>query len=67
MSKQEAWKGETDRPLGVHRPCSCGCDERAGYQGYGYLTGSDAEGNGFTLWIEDEEVFEAVRAIVNGR
>lgn len=65
MADQTAWKGEKDRPLGVHRPCSCGCDEREGHKGYGYITGSDAEGNGFTIWIEDEAVFEAVQSVID--
>lgn len=47
-----AWKGERGRPLQFARPCSCGCDAREGKHGAGYITGSDAEGFGFTLWVK---------------
>ena len=43
------------RPLQLCRPCICGCDRRAGNQGVGYLTG-----DGFTIWIETEEVYQAL-------
>ena len=61
---QFTWKGEKSRALAVKRPCACGCDQRDGGHGVGYLTGSDAEGNGVTVWIEDEGVFQALRALV---
>ena len=61
---QFTWKGEKSRALAVKRPCDCGCDQRDGGHGVGYLTGSDAEGNGVTVWIEDEQVFQALRAMV---
>lgn len=61
---QFTWKGAKSRVLAVKRPCDCGCDQRDGGHGVGYLTGSDAEGNGVTVWIEDEEVFQALRALV---
>lgn len=59
MAKQLAWGGlnlDLDRPVQVRRPCSCGCDERDGCQGVGYITGG-----GFTLWIEEEPVYQAIR------
>jgi hypothetical protein len=59
-TKQFTWKGEKDRPLQVLRPCHCGCDNRGGRLGVGYLTGSDEEGNGFTIWIESEEVYQVM-------
>ena len=58
-----AWEGDKSRPLMVYRPCSCGCDTRAGVLGVGYLSGSDADGNGFTLWVRDEETFARFAAI----
>ena len=61
---QFTWKGEKSRALAVKRPCDCGCDQRDGGHGVGYLTGSDAEGNGVTVWIQDEQVFQALRALV---
>lgn len=57
LKTQMIWSGAKSRPLGVCRPCECGCDQRDGYKGVGYLTGSDAKGRGFTVWIQDEKVF----------
>jgi len=57
MSRELLWQGERKRKLSVQRPCSCGCDGRGGLQGVGYLIGSDEDGNGFTVWIQSEEVF----------
>jgi len=57
MKKEITWKGEKDRLLQVRRSCPCGCDDRGGRPGVGYLTGSDGEGNGLTIWIESEEVY----------
>ncbi len=54
------WSGEKERELALSRPCSCGCDERDGFKGVGYLTGSNEKGEGFTIWLEDEAVFQAV-------
>jgi hypothetical protein len=61
------WVGEKSRPLKVTRPCECGCDERGGEKGVGYLSGSTKEGHGFTLWIQDEETYQAVRAVLAQR
>lgn len=61
MFDQILWQGEKSRPLQLRRPCECGCDERDGERGVGYLTASDSNGQGFTLWIEEESVYEAIR------
>ena len=63
MTIQFIWDGEQDRPFTLARPCECGCDNRDGDKGVGYLTGSDKDGKGFTLWIEDEQVFRAIQRI----
>jgi hypothetical protein len=63
-AKEIVWQGEEDRLLQVRRPCSCGCDDRDGRGGVGYLTGSDAAGNGFTIWIESEEVFQRLEQLL---
>ena len=47
-----AWRGEPGRPLQFMRPCSCGCDAREGKRCVGYITGSDADGLGFSLWVK---------------
>ena len=51
----------------INRPCSCGCDARDGVRGVGYLSGSDAGGNGFTLWIKDEAMYRRLAAMLRER
>jgi len=64
-SKQIVWEGEENRELFLHRPCSCGCDTRDGDHGVGYLTGSNSKGEGLTIWIESEEVFQRLKELMN--
>jgi hypothetical protein len=54
------WIGEKNRQLGVYRACPCGVCEKSRL-GIGYLSFSDANGHGFTIWIEDEKVFRRLR------
>jgi hypothetical protein len=49
--------GERNRQLDVYRPCPCGTCSRT-CKGIGYLSFSDSAGRGFTIWIENEEVFQ---------
>ena len=61
---QFIWNGgDPGRSLMLRRPCSCGCDERDGSKGAGYLTGATKDGRGFTVWIESEEVYQAIMAV----
>jgi len=62
--RQMVWQGEVRRPLGLSRPCPCGCDTRDGVKGVGYLSGSDAAGNGVTVWIEDEAVYRRLEELL---
>lgn len=65
MSKELTWDGDEGRALALHRPCPCGCDEHGaekGSKGVGYLTGSDENGHGFTIWIENEVVYQRLAA-----
>lgn len=68
-SKEFTWDvsgtptGEQDRQLQLSRPCTCGCDYRSGIHGVGYLSGS-VDGLGFTLWIEDEAVYEVLELVL---
>jgi len=63
--KQIKWNGDKGRPLQVCRPCECGCDARKGLtEGVGYITGSDEHGNGFTVWIESEELFSVISTVI---
>lgn len=53
--------GERNRQLSVYRPCPCGtCSSTR--KGVGYLSYSDANGRGFTVWIEDEKVFRRLKS-----
>ena len=61
------WKGHAGRHIALERPCPCGCDKREGWDGVGYLTGSDDEGNGFTLLIEDEAVYRQIHRALTGK
>lgn len=58
------WIGEKHRPLQVVRPCRCRCEDRDGHRGVGYITGSNARGHGFTLWLKDERVFRLAQELV---
>lgn len=62
----KAWKGEENRKVRLQRPCECGCDERDGPKGVGYLCGSNDKGEGFTLWFDTEEQYETVRIAIGG-
>jgi len=57
--RERVWNGERDRPLGAYRPCPCSvCSQNR--HGVGYLSHSSPLGRGFTIWIEDERVFQAL-------
>jgi hypothetical protein len=65
--KQFVWEVDPTDTRGVwletHRPCSCGCDNREGKKGVGYIIGSDG-GNGFTIWVENENVFKLAQQVI---
>jgi hypothetical protein len=61
MGKEILWKGEKDHNIVLSRPCPCGCDRRYGNHGVGYLTGSLNDGEGFTIWIRKEAMYERLR------
>lgn len=53
--------GERNRQFNVYRPCPCGtCSSTR--KGVGYLSFSDAHGRGFTIWVENEEVFQRLNS-----
>lgn len=56
------WKGEANRQFGAYRPCKCGVCSRD-RKGVGYLSFSDANGNGFTIWIKREKIFQRLRRV----
>jgi hypothetical protein len=51
------------RQVSLWRPCPCGCDERDGSTGAGYISGCTKNGKGFTVWIEEEKTFQAVKRV----
>lgn len=61
---QYIWKGEPNRRLTLSRPCVCGCDSRESGNRIGYLSGSDDDGNGFSIWIEDERIYRNLEAML---
>ena len=50
------WKGEHNRPLNLYRPCHCVTCKKS-QRGVGYLSVSDSNGRGMTVWIQDESAF----------
>lgn len=58
LGEVNRWKGDAGRAMRVQRPCECGCDLRDGKKGVGYITGSDKNGNGFTIWITNESLYQ---------
>lgn len=68
------WSGpdtDKERPVRVQRPCPCGCDLRDGPladgRAVGYVTGSDPQGNGFTIYLPDEATYAMFAAIFGER
>ena len=54
-----------ERDIQMQRPCPCGCDERGGPKGVGYLTGG-REGAYVTVWAPDEESYAIMRRVFGG-
>lgn len=56
------WSGPNTakrRPFKAQRPCPCGCDNRGREVPLvGYVTGSNAKGEGITLYAPDEETYQ---------
>ena len=46
------------RKVDFFDPCSCGCDTKENPDLLGYLSGSNDDGNGFTLSIYDQETYD---------
>lgn len=58
------WRGETSRSLALRRPCSCGCDRRSNPNAVGVFSGSLANGDGFSIVLESEELYQRIRAVI---
>lgn len=63
--KWQAFAADDERPLAVNRPCPCGCDQRGGPNGVGYLHGIK-NGHGFTVWLKTEEEYQTARGLFGG-
>lgn len=61
--KIKFWNGEKMRWIRVGYPCPCGCDFRDNPDMAGYITGSDPEGNGFTITLDTAEDVVRLKAI----
>ena len=66
MSTEAVWTNPQHdaEPLMLRRPCGCGCDGRLGVRGVGYLIGCGPDGNGITVWIENEETYRRLEAVL---
>ena len=61
------WEGDAGREVRLWRACECGCDNRGrDVPMVGYITGSNDEGEGFTIELPDEEAYQRVRAVMGG-
>ena len=66
-TKIKFWKGAESRKVEFFDPCSCGCDNRDNPYLLGYLSGSNDDGDGFTLPIHDQETYDQMRKIIPHR
>ena len=57
------WIGAEDRKIEFFDPCGCGCDTRDNPNLLGYLSGSNDEGEGFTIRVYDEDTYKQMRKI----
>jgi hypothetical protein len=54
-------KVDTNRPLSLSRPCTCGTCS-AGKAGVGYISGS-INGQGVTIWIKDRTAYNRMKKL----
>lgn len=67
LVREKVWTGEEDRPSLMSRPCGCGsCEAVAPEGGVGYLSASTPEGEGFSVWIFDEAVYQRMLSVYGG-
>ena len=55
---------DQDRPLALHRPCGCGCDQRDNPNLVGYLN-AITNGVGFTLRVFDEDTYSVLEEVLS--
>jgi len=61
--RTDYWHGERNRPLSAFTPCTCGCDT-ATRPIAGYITASNAQGRGFTMYVYDREDLEYLAGVL---
>ena len=60
-------EGEASSPHEVSRPCPCGTCQRGVPEGaVGILSGSNKKGDGFSIWIFDQQSYKHLRKIFGG-
>lgn len=63
--REITWTGEKNRETKVYLPCSCGCDRRDGKKFLAYISGSNAKGEGFTIYLQSQKELKQARANIN--
>lgn len=58
-----SWVGEKGRRVDFYDPCPCGCTTRNHPNVLGYLSGSNDEGEGFTIMVSDQETYKRIRNV----
>ena len=53
-----------NRPLELHRPCECGCDQRGDPNLVGYLN-AIKDGVGFSLRLYDEADYSTLKEVLS--
>jgi hypothetical protein len=62
QKRQFLMKMAKNQPLTAYRANkTCGGHK---HEGVGYLCGSDGEGNGFVIWIDEDEVFQVLENLL---
>lgn len=61
-SKEEVESGvvRSNPAITLSRPCDCGCDDRDGSPGVGYLIITSGDGEGITIHFENERDYRVV-------
>ena len=57
------WNGDKGRRIDFYEPCSCGCDFSGEPDLLEYLSGSNDDGEGFTIRVTEQETYKQLRKI----
>jgi hypothetical protein len=65
QTEAKVWKGEVNRKLNVRTYCDCGTCQASRPEGaVAYLSGSGADGRGFSIALFDEEMVEILQGVL---